>query len=111
LVARSRGTLAGILAISRDSTSSLAFLLSLPGILLLLLAGLPLLPDLLEFFRSSLGAVRLHSNVGIKVVQGAVCLLATVPTTLIHTLDFFITTSRTLVLLRARDGDKGVDLR
>lgn len=55
--------------------------------------------------------VRLHRNMGVEVVQCAISLLAAIPTTLVHALDFFITSARALVLLGTRNRDKGVDLR
>lgn len=54
--------------------------------------------------------MRLHSNVGVEMVQSSVGLLATVPATLVHALDFLIPSPRTLVLLSTRDGHKGVNL-
>lgn len=62
-------------------------------------------------FGSALLAVRLHGYVGVQVVQGAIGLLATVPAALVHALDFLVTSTGTLVLLGAGDGDEGVDLR
>jgi hypothetical protein len=55
-------------------------------------------------------AVRLHSYVGVKVVQCAIGLFATVPAALVHALNLFISSTGTLVLLGPRDGDEGVDL-
>lgn len=54
--------------------------------------------------------MRLHSDVSIKVVQGAISLLAAVPSTLVHTFNLFVPTTGTFVLLSARDGDERVDL-
>jgi len=54
--------------------------------------------------------VRLHGDVGVEVVQGTISLLAAVPSTLIHTLNFLITTSRTLMLLGAGNRNEGVNL-
>jgi hypothetical protein len=48
--------------------------------------------------------------VGIEMVQSAVGLLASVPAALVHALNLLVTSSRAFVLLRSRDGDKGVDL-
>jgi len=61
-------------------------------------------------FRSSLLAVRLHGDVGIEMVQSAISLLTTVPSALVHALDFFVSSAGTLVLLGARNGDEGVNL-
>jgi len=47
--------------------------------------------------------MRLHCHVSVQVVQCTISLLAAVPTTLVHALDFFIAPSGTLVLLRARN--------
>jgi hypothetical protein len=52
----------------------------------------------------------LHRDMGIQVIKSSVGLLAPVPATLVHALDFFITTTRSLVLLRARDWNERVDL-
>lgn len=54
--------------------------------------------------------MRLHRNVRVQVVECAVCLLAAIPAALIHTLDFFISTTRTLMLLGARNWNKAVNL-
>jgi hypothetical protein len=45
------------------------------------------------------------------MVQCAISLLAAVPTALVHALDFFVTSSRTLVLLGTRDRDERINLR
>jgi len=74
--------------------------------LLLLLLRFPLLADFLEFFRSALLAVRLHRDVRIQMVQSTVSLLATVPPTLVHAFNFFISPTWSLVLLCARNGYK-----
>ena len=47
---------------------------------------------------------------GIQMIQCAISLLAAVPTTLVHALDFFVTSSRTLVLLGTRDRDERINL-
>ena len=52
----------------------------------------------------------LHGDVGIEMVQSSVGLLAAVPATLVHALDFFIPPARPLVLLRTRDGHERVHL-
>lgn len=44
------------------------------------------------------------------MVQGSVCLLTSIPSTLIHTLNLFISTAGSLVLLGARNGDERIDL-
>lgn len=46
----------------------------------------------------------------IEVVQCAICFFATVPSALVHSLDFFISSSRSLVLLSTRNWNKRVDL-
>lgn len=61
-------------------------------------------------FRSALLAVRLHGDMGIEMVQCAICLLASVPSALVHPLDLFVSATRTLVLLSTGDWDEGVDL-
>ena len=45
------------------------------------------------------------------MVQCTVGLFTAVPSTLVHALDLFISTSRSLVLLRAWNGYERVDLR
>ena len=55
--------------------------------------------------------MRLHRNVGIEVVQCAIGLFTSIPSTFVHALDFLVATAGALVLLGARDGDEGVDLR
>lgn len=55
-------------------------------------------------------SMRLHSNVRVQVVERAVSLFATVPTTLVHPLNLFIASSRSLVLLCARDGHERINL-
>lgn len=57
-------------------------------------------------FWSSFRPVRLHGNVRIQMVERAVRLLATVPSTLVHPLDLFVSPSWPLVLLRARYRDE-----
>lgn len=52
----------------------------------------------------------LHGDVSIEVVQSAVCLLATVPSALVHALNLLVSSPRSLVLLRAWYGHKAVDL-
>ena len=54
--------------------------------------------------------MRLHRHMRIQMIQRAICLFAPLPTTLVHAFDFLISTPRALVLLRARDGDKGIHL-
>lgn len=51
LVSSRRGVVVGVLAISRDDSGSSTLVFGLALVLLLLLAGLPLLPDLFEFCR------------------------------------------------------------
>lgn len=59
-------------------------------------------------FWSSLISMRLHRHVCIQVVQRAIGLFASLPATLVHALDLFISTSWSLVLLCAGDGYKGI---
>lgn len=56
-------------------------------------------------------AVRLHSNVRIQMVQRAICLFTTIPSALVHALNLFISSTRTLVLLRTRNRNKRVNGR
>lgn len=55
--------------------------------------------------------MRLHGDMGVEVVKSAIGLLATIPSTLVHSLNFLVSSSRSLVLLCARNGDKRVDLK
>jgi hypothetical protein len=61
-------------------------------------------------FWSAFLAVRLHGNMGIQVIKCAIGLLAAIPSTFIHALNFFITSPWAFVLLRAGDRDEGVYL-
>lgn len=61
-------------------------------------------------FGSSLLAVRLHGDVGVEMVQSAIGLFATIPAALVHALNLLVPSSGTLVLLRAGNGHKGVNL-
>jgi hypothetical protein len=57
-------------------------------------------------FWGALCSVRLHRNMRIQMVESAVRLLAAIPAALVHALDFFISPSRALVLLRAWNWDE-----
>lgn len=54
--------------------------------------------------------MRLHGHVRIQMIQGTISLFASIPTTFVHSFNFFIATTRPLVLLGTRDRDEGVDL-
>jgi hypothetical protein len=56
-------------------------------------------------------AVRLHGDMSVEMIQGAIGLFTTIPATLIHALDLFISSTGTLVLLSTWDRDEGVNLR
>lgn len=62
-------------------------------------------------FRSALLAVRLHGDVSVEMIQGAVGFLATMPVAFIHALDLFVASSGALVLLSTGNRNEGVDLR
>jgi len=85
---------------------SLTFVVGLTLGFLFLLLSFPFFANFLELFWCSLLAVRLHCDVRVEMVQGTIGFFAAVPATLIHTLNFFVTPARSLVLLRARDGYK-----
>lgn len=87
------------------------FLGRLPLCLFLLLASLPLLADLLELIRSTLGAVSLHGHVSIEMVKRSIRLLTPIPSTLVHALNLLIPSTRSLILGRTGDRDKRVNLR
>lgn len=71
----------------------------------------PMQGDLKLTLWSSLLTVRLHRDMRVQVVQGAVGLFASVPAAFVHALDFLVSPARTLVLLRAWNWDKRVDGR
>jgi hypothetical protein len=54
--------------------------------------------------------MRLHGHMSIQVVQSAIGLFTTMPATLVHALDLFITSSGPLVLLRTGNGNEGIHL-
>jgi hypothetical protein len=60
---------------------------------------------------SALGAMALHGDVGIEMVQGTIGLFAAVIAALVHALNLLITPPRTLMLLGAGNRDEAVDLR
>jgi hypothetical protein len=53
--------------------------------------------------------MRLHRNVRVQVVKGAIGLLTSVPAAFVHALDFLVSSARSLVLLCAWNWDKRVD--
>ena len=57
-------------------------------------------------FGGPLLTVSLHRHMGIQVIQRSVSLLTSIPTALIHALNFLIPSSRSLVLLGARNRDE-----
>ena len=48
----------------------------------------------------------LHRHVRVQVVQCAIGLFTPLPPAFVHALDFFVTATGALVLLRARDGNE-----
>jgi len=86
--------------------SALTFVVGLTLGFLFLLLCLPFFANFLKLFWCSLLAMRLHCNMRVKMVQGTISFFAAVPTTLVHTLNFFVTPARSLVLLRAWNGYK-----
>ena len=54
--------------------------------------------------------MRLHGDMRVQVIERAICLLTTLPTTLVHSFDFFISAAGTLVLLGTGNGNEGIDL-
>lgn len=89
---------------------SLALLILLALCLFFLLALFPFFPNFLEFFWSTLLTMALHRHVSVEMIQRAICLLATIPTALVHALNFFIAPSGSLMLLRSGNWDERVDL-
>ena len=61
-------------------------------------------------FWSSFVSMRLHGDMRVQVIERAICLLTTLPTTLVHSFDFFISTAGALVLLGTGNGNEGIDL-
>lgn len=52
----------------------------------------------------------LHGDMRVQVVERAVRLLTALPATLVHSLDFFVSTTGPLVLLGTGNRNEGVDL-
>lgn len=90
---------------------AVTLVVSLALCLFLLLLCLPLFADLLELFWGSLRTVRLHRDVRIQVIEGAIRLFTTLPATLVHALNLFIAPTRSLVLLRTWNWNEGVHRR
>ena len=61
-------------------------------------------------FRSSLIPMRLHRHMRVQVIECAVCFLTTLPATLVHSLDLFISATGALVLLGTGNRNEGIDL-
>ena len=55
--------------------------------------------------------MRLHCDMRVQVVQCTVCLLASLPPTLVHSFNLFVAATRALVLLSTRNRNKRIDLR
>ena len=53
--------------------------------------------------------MRLHGDVCIEVIQGAVSFLTAIPATLVHSFDFFVPSTWSLLLVGAGNGHKRVD--
>ncbi len=54
--------------------------------------------------------MRLHGHMRIQMVQCPIGFFASVPTAFVHSLDLFVASPRSLVLLGTGYGYKGVDL-
>jgi hypothetical protein len=67
-------------------------------LLLKLLAFSPFLADFLELFGGALGAMRLHRDMGVQVVERAVRFFAAVESALVHALNLLVTPPRPLML-------------
>jgi len=52
----------------------------------------------------------LHSYMRIQVVQSTICLFTTIPSTFVHSLNLFESSTRALVLLSTWDWNEGIDL-
>lgn len=64
----------------------------------------------LHTFWSSFLPVGLHGDVSIQVIQRAVSLFASIPSTFVHSLDLFVPSARAFVLLSAGDWHERVNL-
>jgi hypothetical protein len=78
---------------------TLSLLVGFSRLLFFLLLGFPLLSNFFEFFWRTLRSVRLHCDMCVQMVECAVGLFATIPTTLVHALDFFVSPPWALMLL------------
>lgn len=54
--------------------------------------------------------MRLHRDMGIQMIERAICLLTPLPSTLVHALNLFIAPARSLMLLGAGDRDERINL-
>jgi hypothetical protein len=54
--------------------------------------------------------MRLHGDMRVQMIERAVRLFTTLPATLVHSLDFFVSASGPLVLLGTGNGNEGIDL-
>jgi hypothetical protein len=70
----------------------------------------PCLSKFLELSWETLGAMLLHVNVGIQVVEGTIGFLALAPVTNIESLNLVKTTARTLFGVDTGERNKGIDL-
>jgi len=61
-------------------------------------------------FRSSFRTVRLHGDVCIQMVECTIRLFATIPPTLVHALNLFVSTAGSLVLLGTRNRNERINL-
>ena len=61
-------------------------------------------------FRRAFGPMGLHCDMRVQMVQRSIRLLAALPPTFVHALDFFVPAARALVLLSTGDRDKRIDL-
>ena len=61
-------------------------------------------------FWSSLGTMRLHRHVCVQMVQCTISLFTPIPSTFVHTLNFFVTATWTLMLLGTGNRDERVYL-
>ena len=54
--------------------------------------------------------MRLHGNVRVQMIECSISFLASLMPAFVHALDFFVPTTGTFVLLRSRNGNKGIHL-
>lgn len=65
---------------------------------------------MLHTFRCSLISMRLHRDMCVEMVESPIRFLAALPSAFVHALNFFITSPRAFMLLRAGYRNEGVNV-